>query len=201
MMLILEFGLADFSGYKALAQNLEQKGQFSLALPLFFQALRLCQKKEDQCHQAVISKSSFIRPGSVAATSLEYIILLSLVNNVAACFAQHPPHEPPKLYEGGIPEEHRVVDDRPWKREKFLEYAQNWATNALTLAKETKGENRTAECDQACAVASINLGDIVAMAGDPTGARRWYKHGIKISKENGYVEGVQQAQAGLARLA
>jgi tetratricopeptide (TPR) repeat protein len=38
----------------ALGQSFERREQFDLALPLFFQALRLC---DDQCHLAVISKS------------------------------------------------------------------------------------------------------------------------------------------------
>lgn len=45
--------IADRSS-KALGHSYERKLQFDLALPLFFQALRLCQ---DQCHSAVISKS------------------------------------------------------------------------------------------------------------------------------------------------
>lgn len=48
-----EFCLADFSN-TALAHSFERKEQFDLALPLFFQALRLCK---DQCHMAVISRS------------------------------------------------------------------------------------------------------------------------------------------------
>lgn len=48
------FRSADSSNYKALAHSFERKEQFDLALPLFFQALRLCK---DQCHMAVISKS------------------------------------------------------------------------------------------------------------------------------------------------
>jgi hypothetical protein len=38
----------------ALAESYQEKSQYHLALPLFFQALRLCQ---EPCHIAVLSKS------------------------------------------------------------------------------------------------------------------------------------------------
>lgn len=54
MVTLPGLGVADFFGLKALAHSYERKGRFELAVPLFFQALRLCK---DQCHLAVISKS------------------------------------------------------------------------------------------------------------------------------------------------
>lgn len=54
MVTLPGLGVADFFDLKALAHSYERKGRFELAVPLFFQALRLCK---DQCHLAVISKS------------------------------------------------------------------------------------------------------------------------------------------------
>jgi hypothetical protein len=42
----------------ALAQSYQDKSQYHLALPLFFQALRLCQ---EPCHIAVLSKPSLLQ--------------------------------------------------------------------------------------------------------------------------------------------
>lgn len=50
----VRIGLAILTSPAALAQSYQDKTQYHLALPLFFQALRLCQ---DPCHIAVLSKS------------------------------------------------------------------------------------------------------------------------------------------------
>lgn len=127
------------------------------------------------------------------------------MNNLAATFAQHPPRAPYESLAGIVPGEEnqispRTAGDQTWTRKELLDSAQRWAKNALSHAKEPKGEKRTPECDQACAVALINLGDIAAMSGDQTQARKRYERAIKISEENSFAEGVQQAQSGLQRL-
>lgn len=93
------------------------------------------------------------------------------------------------------------TSDQTWTRKELLESAQRWAKNALSHAKEPTGEKRTPECDQACAVALVNLGDIAALAGDPDQARRKYQQAIEISQEKDFTDGAAQAQAGLQRLA
>lgn len=128
-----------------------------------------------------------------------------LVNNVSISFAQHPPRAPYETLAAIIPGEEgpspaTTSSSQTWTRKELLESAQRWAKNALAHAKQPTGEQRTPECDQACAVACINLGDIAAMAGEHTEARKRYEQGIKISKENGFTDGVQQAQDGLRRL-
>lgn len=127
------------------------------------------------------------------------------MNNLAVAFAQHPPKAPYDNLEGIVPGEHSppstTSPNQPWTREQLLDAARRWAKNALSHAKEPQGEKRTPECDQACAVALVNLGDIAALAGNHTQARRRYEQGIKVSEKNDYADGVKQAQAGLAKLA
>ncbi|KUI61046.1 hypothetical protein VP1G_08218 [Cytospora mali] len=162
---------------ESLAHSYERKSEFDLALPLFFQALRLCQ---DQCHMAVI------------------------MNNLAVTFAQHPPRAPYSTLAGIVPGEGDAAPPssaEKWTRKDLLESAERWAKNAYQHAKEPTGEQRTPECDEACVVALINLGDMAAMAGNTKGARRKYEQSIKVSEKNGLTDGIAQAQAGLKRLA
>lgn len=93
-----------------------------------------------------------------------------------------------------------TISNSTWTRKELLDSAQRWAKNALSHAKEPSGEKRTAECDQACAVALVNLGNIAAMSGDPSQARRRYERAIKVSEEKNFSDGIAQAQAGLERL-
>lgn len=128
------------------------------------------------------------------------------VNNLAVSFAQHPPRAPYETLEkvvpgGNGPIAQSTTSEQTWTRKELLDSAQRWAKNALTHAKEPNGEKRTAECDQACAVALVNLGDIAAMSGDSAQARRRYERAIQVSKESSFADGVAQAQAGLSRLA
>ncbi|KAL2273752.1 hypothetical protein FJTKL_04134 [Diaporthe vaccinii] len=163
---------------ESLAHSYERKSEFDLALPLFFQALRICQ---DQCHMAVI------------------------MNNLAVTFAQHPPRAPYETLAGIVPGEGDAAPKpssaEQWTRKELLESGQRWAKNAYRHAKEPTGDKRTAECDEACAVALVNLGDIAAMGGDVREARRRYEQSIKVSEKNDFADGVAQAQAGLKRLA
>ncbi|ROW03158.1 hypothetical protein VPNG_08125 [Cytospora leucostoma] len=161
---------------ESLAHSYERKSEFDLALPLFFQALRLCQ---EQCHMAVI------------------------MNNLAVSFAQHPPRAPYETLAGIVPGEGDAAPPsaEKWTRKDHLESAQRWAKNAYRHAKEPTGEERTPECDEACVVALINLGDIASLAGDAKEARRKYEQSIKISEKYGLTDGIAQAQAGLKRLA
>lgn len=160
---------------ESLGQSYESKQQFHLALPLFFQALRLC---DEPCHSAVI------------------------MNNLAATFAQHPvapPYETligpviPKLPSGELP----VYEDA---RKAYLETAQRWAVNANQHAGDVKGDARTPECDSACAVSLCNLGDIAILLGKPDEARKRFTMARAMSEKLGYAPGVKQADAGLGKL-
>lgn len=159
---------------ESLGRGYERKSQFHLAIPLFFQALRNC---DSPCHRAVI------------------------MNNLAASFAQHPIYSPTA---GGSPETESLKDvfasSMPNTRNDCLEAAANWAQNAYTHAKDVKGDGRTPECDEACAVALCNWGDVAAMQGKPDLARRKYEQCIELSNKLEFSQGVKQAQGGLKNL-
>ncbi|KAF9777064.1 hypothetical protein IL306_004652 [Fusarium sp. DS 682] len=157
---------------ESLGRDYERKNQFHLAIPLFFQALRLC---ESPCHRPII------------------------MNNLAASFAQHPIFVPPASEPSEmIKELHDPA--MPATRKECLEAAQNWAKNAYKHAKDVAGNERTAECDEACAVALCNWGDVAAMLGNNDLARSKYKQCIEMAGKLGYPHAVKQAQSGLAKL-
>lgn len=83
----------------------------------------------------------------------------------------------------------------------MLDNATQWARKAVALADSISDPaHRTPECDQGCAVAMVNLGDLARRAGDAAEARRWFRQGKKLSKDVGFVEGMQMAEAGLREL-
>ncbi|KAM4063924.1 TPR domain-containing protein [Hirsutella rhossiliensis] len=157
---------------ESLGRDYERKSQFQLAIPLFFQALRLC---ESPCHRAVI------------------------MNNISAAFAQHPIYTPPQL---GVSKTLQDVVDpaTPKTRNECLDAALNWARNAYSHAQDVKGDTRTPECDEACAVALCNWGDVAAMLGKADVARAKYKECIDMSRQMEFPQGLKQAQEGLAKL-
>lgn len=157
---------------ESLGRDYERRSQFQLAIPLFFQALRLC---ESPCHRAVI------------------------MNNLAASFAQHP------IYTTGLMESSETLKEvldapMPSTRQECLEAGLNWAQNAYVHANDVKGDERTPECDEACAVALCNWGDVAAMLGKPKLARQKFLECIEMSEKLGFPDGIKQAQEGLARL-
>ncbi|CAK7230642.1 hypothetical protein SCUCBS95973_007644 [Sporothrix curviconia] len=161
---------------ESLGHSYESRSQFHLALPLFFQALRVCS---DPCHSAVI------------------------MNNLAISFAQHPVQPPYETLVGSVIDKPAPGAPPITKNEAqraYYETAQRWAQNAHQHATETTGDARTAECDQACAVALCNLGDISALLGNMREASQRFQEARAMSRAMGFDAGVQQAEAGLARL-
>ncbi|KAK1983268.1 TPR domain-containing protein [Colletotrichum cereale] len=159
---------------ESLAQHYESKSQFHLAVPLFFQALRLC---DSPCHRVTI------------------------MNNLAAAFAQHPLQTPLEAIPNAPATSNAMVSlDMPTDRAGFLEAAQNWARNAYSHSKDITGDERTEECDEACAVALANMGDIAAMLGKKEDARKRFQQAIDMSKRVGFPSVVAQAEAGLEKL-
>ncbi|KAF6833895.1 TPR domain-containing protein [Colletotrichum musicola] len=159
---------------ESLALHYESKSQSHLAVPLLFHALRLCA---DPCHRVTI------------------------MNNLAAAFAQHPVQAPPEPIPGAPSTSNALVNpDMPTDRAGFLEAAKNWAHNAYSHAKEVTGSERTEECDEACAVALANMGDIAALLGKKEDARKRFQQAIDMSKKIGFEPGVTQAEAGLQKL-
>lgn len=157
---------------ESLGRDYERRSQFQLAIPLFFQALRLCK---DPCHRVVI------------------------MNNLAASFAQYPAGAAGSTQlSSGL--QHLSDAAMPTTRKECLEAAENWAQNAYGHANDVKGDERTEECDSGCAVALCNWADVAAMMGKKDVAKRKYEECITMSSKLGFDEGVAQAQEGLARL-
>ncbi|PHH62355.1 hypothetical protein CDD81_7217 [Ophiocordyceps australis] len=158
---------------ESLAHNYERRSQFHLAIPLLMQALRLC---DSPCHRAVI------------------------MNNLSAVFAQQPIFSPAQPPSASSTIEGLVETAVPTSRKECFESAENWAQNALDHAQDVTGEERTAECDEACAVAMCNLADVAAMLGKPDVARAKYRECIEMSSKMDFKQGVKHAQEGLAKL-
>ncbi|KAH6845082.1 hypothetical protein B0I37DRAFT_175796 [Chaetomium sp. MPI-CAGE-AT-0009] len=158
---------------EALAQSYQEKSQYHLAVPLFFQALRLCQ---DPCHIAI------------------------LMNNIATSFAEHPliPRGDAPVH--AMMEESKTWVSAAEQRASYLAAAQRWAQNAIDHASETQGERRTPECDQACAVALSNLGSVLAMLGKNTEAREKFEQAVALSKKFGFEDYAAAADARLQSL-
>ncbi|KAF4983851.1 hypothetical protein FZEAL_832 [Fusarium zealandicum] len=161
------------SAMESLGRDYERKSQFHLAIPLFFQALRLC---ETPCHRPII------------------------MNNLAASFAQHPIFIPSTTEPSDVIKE--LHDPAmPATRKECLESAQNWAKNAYLHAKDVTGSDRTPECDEACAVALCNWGDVAAMLGNNDLARKKYNECIDMANKLDSPVAAKQARSGLANLA
>ncbi|KAI1107123.1 TPR domain-containing protein [Jackrogersella minutella] len=157
---------------EALGNHYESKSLYYLAAPLFLQAISL--SPTNSCHTAV------------------------LMNNLAISLAQQPvymPAEPNQVSQAGGSN----VGARP-TRSTLLASARSWALQAQKTAEKVEGEGRTDECDEACAVALCNLGDIAAMTGDKEEARRKFKESLSLSKRIAFKPGTIQAQEGLQRI-
>ncbi|KAG6014548.1 hypothetical protein E4U43_006423 [Claviceps pusilla] len=168
---------------ESLGRDYERRSQFGLAIPLFFQALKVC---DSPCHRAVI------------------------MNNLAACFSQQQPppqsvaNTPNELSESiraAVSDQPAALPPSPQTRTECLEAALNWAQNAHRHGQDVRGEARTPECDEACAVALCNWADVAAMLGKPDVARQKYTQCIEKSNKMGFRDGTEHAKIGLAKLA
>ncbi|KAL8720283.1 MAG: hypothetical protein Q9225_002821, partial [Loekoesia sp. 1 TL-2023] len=90
--------------------------------------------------------------------------------------------------------------DPPVDRAALTSNARTWALKALETAADIKPPERTAECDEGCAVATHNLGEFAEMVGDLVEARRRYDEGRSLSKGIGFVEGIRKADERLRGL-
>lgn len=112
------------------------------------------------------------------------------MNNLAISLAQQPIIAPAGTPSGSSDEA------RP-TRASLLASARSWAIQAHSTGSKVTGDDRTEECDEACAVALCNLGEFAAMAGDVEEAKRRFKESLNLSKRIGFKTGVSQAQDGL----
>ncbi|KAI1762013.1 TPR domain-containing protein [Hypoxylon sp. FL1150] len=157
---------------EALGNHYEAKSLYYLAAPLFLQAITL--SPPNSCHTAV------------------------LMNNLAISLAQQPVNTLPDA--GQISQAAgSTVASRP-TRSSLLASARSWALQAQATARKVQGEDRTEECDEACAVALCSLGDIAAMAGDKEEAERRFRESLTLSQKIAFAPGATQAQEGLQRL-
>lgn len=104
-----------------------------------------------------------------------------LMNNLAVSLAQQNP--PPSL----------SPNQPPVSSASHLSDARQWALKSLALASSIKPPERTAECDEGCAVATINLGEFAMMEGSLDEAERRYEDGKEKSRAVGFEEGVARA--------
>ena len=110
------------------------------------------------------------------------------VNNLAISLAQQNP--PPSL----------IPNEAPTSAAGHLSDARQWGLRALALASSIKPPERTEECDEACAVATINLGDFALMEGDLAEARKRFEQGKSLSKGIGFPDGVGRADESMKEL-
>ena len=120
------------------------------------------------------------------------------MNNLAASSAQHP-LVPLRSAPSGEQHSSSTRESTPTRAE-LLGNAQRWATAAYNHATDTKGEARTAECDEACVVALGNLGDILSLSGNPKEARRYFEQSQEMSRQIGSAAGLTHATLGLQKL-
>ena len=78
-----------------------------------------------------------------------------------------------------------------------LDAANTWANKALKLAQSIQPPQRTPECDEGCAVATINLGDFAMMEGRVGEARKRWEEGRGLCRGIGMREGVMRAEEAL----
>ncbi|KAI0479735.1 TPR domain-containing protein [Xylaria cf. heliscus] len=159
---------------EALGNHYESKSQHYLAAPLYLQAVTL--SPPNSCHTAV------------------------LMNNLAISLAQQPIQSPldaqPALASG---KQGQLTSQIP-TRATLLSSARSWALQALGTAQKITGEGRTEECDEACAVAMCNLGDIASMTGDVEEAKRRFHESLELSEKLAFESGIAQAKDGLERV-
>lgn len=175
----------------ALGNHYETKSQHYLAAPLYLQAVTL--SPPDSCHTAVLSTFSEFSYRTYTDQ------LPRVVNNLAISLAQQPVQSPLNTQAAPGNEKSSPSPNQVPTRAVLLSSARSWALQALSTAKKVTGEGRTGECDEACAVAMCNLGDIAAMAGDAEEARRRFLESLELSQRIAFEPGIAQAKEGLKR--
>ncbi|KAH8671024.1 hypothetical protein BX600DRAFT_509734 [Xylariales sp. PMI_506] len=110
-----------------------------------------------------------------------------LMNNLAISLAQQP------IPAAGDSTVSSKDAPRP-TRASLLASARSWALQAHATGSKITGEDRTEECDEACAVALCNLGEIAAMSGDKEEARKRFQESLALSQRIGFEPGINQAQ-------
>ena len=112
---------------------------------------------------------------------------ITLMNNLSISLAlQNPPPT------GGVPSPSSASQ---------IDAARTWANRAISVDRALqKSPERTEECDQACAVTQLNLGEFAEMEGSLQEAKRIYEEGMEFSRKVGFQEGVNKGREALRQL-
>jgi hypothetical protein len=108
------------------------------------------------------------------------------VNNLSISLAQQIPPSTP--------------GQAPISRPALVSNAREWAQKAIDVTKKVQPPERTGECDEACAVATHNLGEFAEMDGNIAEARRHYQEAKSLAQAAGFQGGVTNSDARLKRL-
>ncbi|TGJ80353.1 hypothetical protein E0Z10_g8414 [Xylaria hypoxylon] len=158
---------------EALGNHYESKSQHYLAAPLYLQAVTL--SPPNSCHTAV------------------------LMNNLAISLAQQPVQSPFNNQPTSGSEKSTQPTGQAPTRAMLLASARSWALQALGTAQKVTGESRTDECDEACAVAMCNLGDIATLTGNVEEAKQRFRESLELSQKLSFKAGIAQAKESLER--
>ena len=120
------------------------------------------------------------------------------VNNLAISLAQQPV-DTPAVTSTQKQGQDQGATQTP-TRATLLTSARQWALQAEATTRKVEGDDRTEECDEACAVALCNLADIAVMMGDIGEAKRRFEEGLEFSKKVGFEPAIAQAEEGLKRV-
>ena len=121
------------------------------------------------------------------------------VNNLAISLAQQPVNTPAAVTSTPKKGQEQAASQTP-TRATLLTSARQWALQAEATTHKVQGEDRTEECDEACAVALCNLADIAAMMGENEEAKRRFREGLEFGRKVGFEPAVAQAEEGLKRV-
>lgn len=90
--------------------------------------------------------------------------------------------------------------ESPASRSALVGNARAWAEKSLAVGAKISPPERTEECDQACAVATHNLGEFAEMDGNIAEARKRYEEAKSLARGIGFQEGVVNAERALKRI-
>ena len=115
-----------------------------------------------------------------------------LMNNLSISLAQTLPSSPPTSSSRSSPP--------PTSRSALISKSKQWALKSIDLANSVTPPERSEECDQACAVATHNLGELAEMEGLLEEARKYFEEAERMSRKLKFDEGVKRAREGVGRV-
>lgn len=113
---------------------------------------------------------------------------------------QTPPPTPPSLPLIRDPATTAFPATPPPSSTTLLLQSRAWASRAVSLAAAVPAPDRSAECDEGCAAALHNLGEVAEMLGEWREARESYGEAEGKWRAMGSREGVERAREGLGRV-